>query len=111
MDQLRINIIFPLPVHSSPTSEIILTSEHILHLNIREENPENTAHAKNPSCAADPNKDTKRRGPRYPMISKPSAQNANADKYVSFTEDTHQDISDDAGFQSDEEKEEELEEE
>eukprot|EP00957_Ditylum_brightwellii_P211125 15365787-Ditylum_brightwellii.AAC.2 len=68
-------------------------------------------HAKNPPCDVDPNKDVKRREPRYPMIPKPAAWNAKVDTRVSFTEDTHQDISDDAGFQYAVEEEKELEEE
>eukprot|EP00957_Ditylum_brightwellii_P182930 13934359-Ditylum_brightwellii.AAC.1 len=68
-------------------------------------------HAKNLPCAADPNKDFKRKGPRYAMIHKPTAQNTNVDKHVSFKEDLHQDLSDDASFQPTVEDEEELKEE
>eukprot|EP00957_Ditylum_brightwellii_P156633 11921462-Ditylum_brightwellii.AAC.1 len=67
--------------------------------------------AKNHPCVADPNKGFKRKGPRHAMIHKPTTQNANVDKHVSFKEDLHQDLSDDADFQSDVEDEEELEEE
>eukprot|EP00957_Ditylum_brightwellii_P104800 7988493-Ditylum_brightwellii.AAC.1 len=45
------------------------------------------------------------------MFHKPTAQNANVDKHVLFKEDSHKDLSDDAGFQSAVEDEAELEEE
>eukprot|EP00957_Ditylum_brightwellii_P153264 11664786-Ditylum_brightwellii.AAC.1 len=57
---------------------------------------EHKVHAKNPPHAADPNKDFKRKGPIYAMIHKPTAWNAIVDKHVSFKEDLHQDLSDDA---------------
>eukprot|EP00957_Ditylum_brightwellii_P049571 3759707-Ditylum_brightwellii.AAC.1 len=57
-------------------------------------------HAKNPPCAVDPNKDVKRREPRYPRTPKPAVWNTKVNAHVLFTEDTNQDISDDTGFQS-----------
>eukprot|EP00957_Ditylum_brightwellii_P189985 14463536-Ditylum_brightwellii.AAC.1 len=46
MDHIRKNKLFPLLVHISPISKIILSSEHIHHLTIRDNNPENTGQAK-----------------------------------------------------------------